>query len=216
MSRDIILDEKPAKPIVVLGAWSSGTSALAGVMNNLGFYTCPPHFQTNDPRTPNSFESISLKEIIARHFNEPRLERIPGDPDVVSQDIRIWYEHELTECLRLGKRGVVIKLPSLCFFVPELCRALQPDFIVMTRPLALVEKTRQRRGWHAQLGQAGALKCTQAMIPALIELQRSFISVSFGSLLATPESELRRLLSFVDSEISNVEIQSACEFLVRR
>lgn len=50
--------------VVVLGSWGSGTTAAVGALELMGCNTCPPHFMTWDPRTPNSFEPLSLREII--------------------------------------------------------------------------------------------------------------------------------------------------------
>jgi hypothetical protein len=44
------------KLILVTGPWSSGTTAVAGMLHEMGLNGIAPFFQTNDERTKNSFE----------------------------------------------------------------------------------------------------------------------------------------------------------------
>ena len=103
--------------IVILRAWSSGTSALTGVFERLGFYSCPPHFKTNDPRTPNSYESLSLRDVILPHFDEPSLTNASADFEKIVDRLKSWSTEAAKASQQQGSRGIVMKVPHLCFFV---------------------------------------------------------------------------------------------------
>lgn len=44
------------KNIVIIASWSSGSTAITGYLDKCGAYSCPPHLNTVDERTPNSYE----------------------------------------------------------------------------------------------------------------------------------------------------------------
>ena len=50
--------------VVILGAWASGTSAMAGILERMGYYTAPSHWITYDERTPISYEPNALRDIV--------------------------------------------------------------------------------------------------------------------------------------------------------
>lgn len=59
--------------LIVLGPWGSGSTAVTGILDHLGAFTCPPHFATNDPRTPSAYEPVQLRNILLRHIDEQAL-----------------------------------------------------------------------------------------------------------------------------------------------
>ena len=44
------------KLVPICGPWSSGTSAVAGILERIGCFGVGPYFETADPKTPNSYE----------------------------------------------------------------------------------------------------------------------------------------------------------------
>ena len=48
---------KKPKVIVILSSWSSCSTAMTGFFDRCGGHSCPPHFQTNDQRTPTAYEN---------------------------------------------------------------------------------------------------------------------------------------------------------------
>ena len=56
----------------VAGPYGSGTTAIAGALALAGVNSLPPHFTTNDNRTPNSYEAIKFKELVKRYVNESK------------------------------------------------------------------------------------------------------------------------------------------------
>src|SRR4051812_44064777 len=108
--------------VIVLGPWSSGTTAIAGALDKLGAYTCPPHHRTPDPRTPSSYEPEELRTILAEYVNEPQL-GIAGDRIKMAEDIKKWLDSTVPDS---HKDGVVaIKHPLFALMVPNLISMLR-------------------------------------------------------------------------------------------
>lgn len=143
--------------LVVLGSFSSGTTALVGYLARLGAYTCPPHMRTNDPRTPDPHEPRALRDQLVSYIHEPTLK--PQVEDL--SGFRAWFEPWLAEqkaqAAASGYTHVVLKHPLAAFFIEDLAEVGQPTFLVMSRRFEAIEQSRQRRGWGAVYGKAGAL-----------------------------------------------------------
>ena len=58
------------KTIFVCGPWGSGTSAVAGLMANLGCLSVGPFFESSDPKTTVTFESIAFRKLILQVASE--------------------------------------------------------------------------------------------------------------------------------------------------
>ncbi len=58
------------KTIFIAGSWGSGTTAVAGMLDQLGASSVPPHFETSDNRTMDTHESLAFREIIYRYTSE--------------------------------------------------------------------------------------------------------------------------------------------------
>ena len=58
------------KNIVIIASWSSGSTAITGYLDKCGAYSCPPHFNTNDERTPNSYEPLAYRNELSKLFDE--------------------------------------------------------------------------------------------------------------------------------------------------
>ena len=78
--------------ILVLGAWGSGTTAVTGVLDHLGAYTCPPHFNTNDPKTLCSYESVNLRHILHRYINEEKMLVMGSRENLISEIVQ-WLNY---------------------------------------------------------------------------------------------------------------------------
>ena len=60
------------KAVVIIASWSSGSTAVTGYLDKCGAYSCPPHLNTIDKRTPNSYESIEYGTELAKLFEGDR------------------------------------------------------------------------------------------------------------------------------------------------
>ncbi|MFP4147121.1 MAG: hypothetical protein ACLFSI_05335 [Halorhodospira sp.] len=174
------------RTIVVLGAWSSGTTALVGYLSRLGAYTCPPHVSTNDPRTPNSLEPRELQQTLKSFVDQHKLQWARQDLEAFRQWLVPWLAEQKEAAAQSGCSHVVLKHPLTAFFIRDLYDACQPTFIVMSRPFEAIEASRQRRGWHPVYGQAGAKVIYQRIFTTLIEQQLEALQMSFDRFRADP------------------------------
>lgn len=169
---------------VVLGPWSSGTSAVAGVVTALGAHAHPPHAQLTDPRTPRSFESLALRRILVDCFDHDRLERT-GAPSVAR--LREWAGPGLS----------VAKMPMLTFFLPEVLEAWEARFLIVRRSLEAIEATRLRRGWPVVYGRAGAVRIEAEINRGLPE-RALRLEVEYDGLCLAPEAAGARIAAFLE------------------
>jgi hypothetical protein len=184
--------------VVILGAWASGTSAMAGILERMGYYTCPSHWITYDERTPISYGPNALRDIVLPCMEEAELTTKEGlDRTALQKKLAAWSEAEEKKAEQGGWRGLAIKLPHLAFFLPEVCAAWDPDFLVMTRQLNAIETTRKRRAWQPYLGAAGAKAIYNKVFGDLLALQRSYLTVAFDELRGEPGREIDRVAAFI-------------------
>lgn len=179
------MPETKPKVVVVLGAWSSGTSAVAGVIAHLGADSHPPFMRVADPSTPRSFESSALREILVDAFDHENLTRRALPPDAVAR-MQDWA----------GTAPLsVAKMPMLCFFLPEIRIAWEPLFVVVRRAMEEIEATRLRRGWPAIYGARGA-EVIYPLIDAGIPAAAARLDVDYADLMAEPASQGARIARF--------------------
>lgn len=180
------MSDKGHLPVLcILGTWSSGTTAVTGYLDHLGAYSCPPHIQTNDPRTPNSYESLQFRNQCAVTVDEATFVDI-GDRQSFQTRFQRWIkkmseEAALNECSHL-----VLKHPLSAFLISDIHQVCAPRFIVVTRPFSKIEVTRRRRNWFPHYGSQGAAKVYSALYSALIQIEASYLTVSYEDFLSSP------------------------------
>ena len=113
------------KTVIIIASWSSGSSAVAGYIDKCGAYSCPPHLNTIDERTPNSYEPLAYKKELSNLFNDLTFEEIGDANDFVSF-FESWYEIESQKAKNLGLNHIVLKHPlhtalSLSKINPFIC-----------------------------------------------------------------------------------------------
>ncbi len=178
------MSDKTHLPVLcVLGSWSSGTTAVTGYLHHLGAYSCPPHIQTNDPRTPNSYESLQFRNQCAVAVDEATFDDI-GDRQTFQTRFQRWIkkmsdEAALNECSHL-----VLKHPLSAFLISDIHQICDPRWIVVTRPFSKIEATRHRRKWFPHYGAQGATKVYSSLFSALIGIEASYLTVSFTDFLS--------------------------------
>lgn len=162
--------------IVVLGSWSSGSTALTGYLERLGAHSAPPHQPTNDPRTPDSHEPRALRNALAARRDEFSLEPRDTELPPFREWLAPWLAAEQERARDLGLTHIVLKHPLLAFFTEDLRAVCSPRLLIVTRPVDDIEASRQRRQWHPVYGRAGAgpiynqifTACMQALPEALM------------------------------------------------
>lgn len=202
--------------VVILGAWASGTSAMAGILERMGYYTAPTHWITYDERTPISYEPNSLREIVLPCMEEEKLAyRQDLDRKALQGRLAAWAGAEEGKARQGDWRGLAVKLPHLAFFLPEVCGAWDPEFLVVTRRFKDIEATRRRRGWQPHLGLAGAKAIYARLFGDLLALQRGHLTVAFEELLARPEREVERIASYIALEPGNYDREKVLSWIRR-
>ena len=176
----------------MLGAFGSGTSAVTGALELLGCHTCPPHVRTNDPRTPNAFEPVSLRNIIISDFDESRMQYTRTDRRSMPSILKAWL---INERARTNK-PLAVTMPHLCFYVPEIVAMWNPVFILIERSLEDIEKSRLRRNWPPYLGAAGASVAYKTAHHALSVLEQNFLTVSYTELTGDSERAMERIIAW--------------------
>lgn len=182
---------------VVLGPWSSGTSAVAAVVAALGANGHPPFLRLTDPLTPISGESRELRRILSPCFSHDILQRT-GTPDRLVPRLRIWAGPGLS----------VAKMAMLTWFLPEVLTAWTPHFIVVHRPLDLIEATRERRGWPPVYGRKGA-EHIEAMIAREIPEDARRIDVEYEALREDPVTVGAGIAAFLDLPMNAERVRDA-------
>lgn len=180
--------------IVVLGPWSSGSTAVTGFLARTGGWTCPPHQMTNDPLTPDSHESKAFRDALCHCIDELTLE--PRAPiDQFTYFFRPWIAQQRQQAAAAGQSAVVLKHPLAAFALPQILACCEPSFLVILRPLPEIEASRVRRRWHPVYGQSGAQKIYSAAFSGLIRLGRSFQAISYPQFVAHPDARKQLLHS---------------------
>jgi len=212
----------PMKTVLIVGAFGSGTSAVAGALHHMGISTAPPHFHTNDPRVPNAYESVAFRDIVLSLADEETL-----SVDAAKTDRFVWDMQEflagIEADLRHGTNAaqpncVALKHPLASVCLKEIFLAADPSIILLQRPLKDIEATRVRRRWAAQYGAAGAEVIYSKARSDLANLDREFLDVSFDHFLEEPEQELLRILNFcqIDDRTVTSRIGDALTFVRRK
>jgi hypothetical protein len=199
--------------ILVCGPWSSGTTAVSGMLEQLGARGLPPYFLTDDPRTPNSFESEAFREVIDELADDTTL-GLRVDWSLAQarlSDFRARLETELAG----SATPLFLKYPLSALLLPEICEVFSTRLVYVLRPLSEIEATRQRRGWSAQYGAAGARVLYPQMFETLIDRQFPTLIVRYSELLAEPARHAAMLAGFCGLSADDGRLAAAAA-VVRR
>lgn len=198
--------------IIILAPWGSGSTAVTGVLDHLGAFTCPPHFRTNDSRTPNAYEPVLLKNILLQHIDEQAL-MIAGNRLRLISEIQQWLEQSLQQA-GCDNRVIVLKHPLLSIIIPELISLLDPKFIIVRRNFADIERTRVRRRWHPIHGYLGARMLYDRIYSELVANNSlGFMDLHYADLLSRPDQEISRIADFAGLAGKPERIREARAFL---
>ena len=170
--------------IWVTGPWSSGSTALTGWLGYLGAYGCPPYQTTNDPRTPNSYESKALRDKLCECRNELTLETNRGYENFdFSEWFKQWKKEQQDIAIKQGKKFLVLKHPLLAFYISSLVTDID-QILLITRPLSAIENTRKRRKWHTTYGSNGAKILYTRLINTFINEALAYQAVPYPKFLS--------------------------------
>ena len=180
--------------ILVLGAWGSGTTAVTGILDHLGAYTCPPHINTNDPKTICSYEPAALRSILLRYVDELGL-CVRGRQDYLIAELQQWVKFIL-ENEAADDQAVVLKHPLLSIILSDLLDKFRPRIICVKRPYEDIERSRIRRNWPPAYGILGARRIYECIEVSLNNRNVDILDVSYPDLLTEPDRCITKLAEF--------------------
>ena len=202
------------KLILVCGPWSSGTTVVSAMLDRLGARGLPPYFRTNDPRTPNSFESQAFRDVIAElveeHTLRVRVERPAAQARLTEFAARLESE------AGGAAAPLFLKYPPSALLIPEICAAFSTRLVYVLRPTAAIEATRTRRGWAPYLGAAGARVLYPWMFETLVEGAFPTLLVRYDELLADPPAHAAQMAQFCGLAVDAAQMAAAAAFVRAR
>lgn len=214
-SAESIVNARVDLPMVaVVGNYSGGTSAVAGILHMLGI-SMGEHFEPADSTNVNgNFEAQGLAELCRRCYAEPWLtERL--DATARTRLLRIWASER---CDRLRGTGHWCggKHPLLSFMIPELSSAWNsPSIISVERDREATLNSLLRRNWKwpvescmlvtDQLRLARAQSLTATELPHLI--------LDYEDVVADVRSAISKICQFLQFYPSPEAISKAIGFV---
>jgi hypothetical protein len=200
------------KLVLICGPWSSGTTAVAGMLDKLGVNGIGPFFQTNDERTKNSFESLAFRAVIDQLADEKTLELKVERPKAV-KILKAFREKLEADggAEKNAEKVIFLKYPLSALLIPQIARVFDTRLIYVLRPLKDIEATRVRRGWASHLGAAGAQVLYSKMFQVLVDLPIPTLVVRYPELLATRRRHAKQIATFCGLEVEKESIDAAAE-----
>jgi len=207
------------KIVLICGPFGSGTTLIAQILDCLGAVGFPPYFMTNDPATPNSYESIDFKETVLQYVSEPTLSLITRAPGDVQLGLRSLLRRiEQRESCTYGAgftKPIFLKYPASALLIPQICEVFDTTLIYVWRSLEDIERTRTRRNWFPYLGAQGAAIIYNLMSAALKQHSNPTMNVNYKEVLLSPLECVRDIAQFVGLEPTREELRRAVD-IVRR
>jgi hypothetical protein len=199
------------KTILILSSFSSGSTAVAGFLEQCGAYLCPPLTLTNDPLTPSGKEPVEYRSALVSCIDELSLRR-QKPSSVFLEFFTAWHPIQSTRASEAGSKAIVLKHPLQAFFLDEIFKVCDPKLVLVHRPFNNIEATRLRRQWHPVYGKAGAQVIYNSLYSKLHEGLKAYISVPYESFL-TNSAIQDDLLSFCSIDPTASELTEARKFL---
>lgn len=145
--------------IFVVGPFSSGTTAVTGMLLNLGGQILGPLSRTNDPRTESSLESVTFQAICDELVCPDRLQFFDGERARVIP-LLSGLKRQISVLRSQNPSGpngpIIFKRATSAFFLKEIDLVFNPRFVFVRRELDKIEQSRARRGWSDAYGARGA------------------------------------------------------------
>lgn len=203
--------------ILVCGPWSSGTTAVAGMLHKLGLKGMGPFFKTNDERTQNSYESQAFRQTIKSIASEEQVQLTV--PRKQALERLVAFRDQVVEQVYGGESGVegappiFLKYPLSAVAIPEIGKVFQTRMVYVIRSLKDIEATRVRREWPAHLGTMGAQKIYSEMFKALVNLPIPTQLIRYPELLARPRMHAKLLADLTGVAPTEDKIAQATAFV---
>jgi hypothetical protein len=205
------------KIIFIAGSWGSGTTSVIGALNSLGAPTLGPFFESNDPKTLNTFELIPFRNLILQYVDEPTIKYKDNySTDFVPALKR--FKKELKKHAWPGNpdskdKILVLKTPLASICLPEICSVFDTKIIVVHRPFEEIEASRIRRNWHTLYGSLGAQHIYNKIFSDTIKYKLSFLGISYSDFVNNTEQSLKNISDYCDLESNHNNLENAAAFV---
>jgi hypothetical protein len=204
------------KLILVCGPWSSGTTAVSGMLEKLGVLGIPPYFRTNDERTKNSYESILFRDCVDKLVSDKTLS-VTAKPEEISNQVKLFKEQIIEKYASQESQSKEItfflKYPLSAFLINEFTSQFNTKLIYVLRPFSSIEKTRLRRSWTKQFGQEGAQVIYSRMFSVMINRLYPTMIIRYDEMIRNPAIAAKKLSEFAGINSNEEQINDALNFI---
>lgn len=205
------------KLIFIVGSWGSGTTAVIGALDSIGVPTLGPYFQSSDPRTRNTFELASFRNLIHKYVDETSVKYKDNYADEfipALKNFRLDLENSIKPDLENNNEKVIaLKMPLASICLPEICKVFDTKIIVVHRTMEEIEATNQRRNWLTLHGAVGAQLIYGQVFNHLIQNKISFLGISFQDFLINTNELMKRMTEFCGIEYLQRNMKNAEAFV---
>lgn len=212
------MSDKKYPLVLVCGPWSSGTSAVAGMLARAGVFAPGPYMKVNDPMTPETVEMSAFRDLLLELAYEPELRRRADPPTAVAalQQFRDGPLAAAREAAGIGAdEPVLLKHALSSLFLSELESVFDVKLIGVLRSMTAIEATRVRRRWLEHLGSAGAKVIFSHLFNHLLQGRAPFHLIRFEDLQADPARTLDTLTHFLSLDLAPQHRAAALAFVDR-
>jgi hypothetical protein len=194
------------QPILILSSWLSGANLVNGFLGECGAYLCPPFSKASDG-VSNTHESFYYRGILAATIDEESLE-FKAEATIFKNGFQDWYKKQLPDGKAAGSSRISLAHPLSAFLLHEICKVVNPTFVVLTRPFDQIESTRSTMNAHENLGRIGAQKIYDQIFSYLTDNSKTFLTISFEDFMKSIETRLK-LLDYCDLDVSDFQAEEA-------
>ena len=179
-------------------------------MANLGCLSVGPFFESSDPKTTVTFESIAFRKLILQVASEEDVCVRDHDRSTIIPRLRalkaVIEEGVLRNPGIAGDPPIILKHPLSCLIIRELAAVFDAKFIFVERDLQEIEKTRERRRWAPHFGSQGAEKIYPLIDEAKAAFDIDSITVNYSDMVWDPVPQAMRLVEHFGLALSESEI----------
>jgi hypothetical protein len=205
------------RPIVaILGLYRGGTSAVAGILQQLGLEMGRLLPASKD--NPSGFyEDIFLRGRLRQMWDEPTFARWPGSAQRVAA-LREWRRSLVVEQPTMPSAPsapmVAVKHPLLCLMGSQMIRSWGPAtrFISILRPMDDCLASLERVGWWPP----GVSQMIQQRLWAAREnllATRPHLSLEYNDLLIDPQTQIARIVQYLSLNVPAPASAAARDFI---
>ena len=166
---------------------------------------------TNDPKTPDSHESVDFRNALAATYDEFSLEKIGSLPHFISW-LEAWLPKKIELSQQAGKNFIVLKHPLSAMVLGEINKLCKPRVVMVTRPFRDIENTRLRRKWAWNYGSKGAHIIYSRALSQAIDYGVPFVSVDFENFKKNTETR-KNLTDFCGIKVDDTRLLGAESFI---